>query len=98
MSLIEKMSGLARQMEATQREAEQQQRTYFALVDGVVRLRQRLRVEKKFAEADELRALLEGVGIQVVDGTAGCAYEQIPPALRGRPVGDQWVDGSVGQR
>ena len=60
------------------------------LIAATVRAHQESRLAKNYLVSDLLRAILNEAGIEIVQGTAGYAYEDIPPALKGRPVHDTW--------
>lgn len=64
---------------------------FSSLVSSLVKLQQRYRLEKNYVLSDEVRALLNSVGVKIIQGTAGYDYDKIPAALRGRPVGDTWT-------
>lgn len=60
------------------------------LIAATVRAHQESRLAKNYLVSDLLRAILNEAGIEIVQGSAGYAYEDIPPALKGRPVHDTW--------
>lgn len=91
MSLIAQTHQLAKDAAALAGAASAQQHAFFTLVDGMVRLHQQHRLAKNYEASDALRALLNAAGVQIVQGTGGYAYDKIPPALRGRPIGDSWI-------
>ena len=91
MSLIHDLDQIIRSAESMRAKAAEQQRVYYALINGLVALRQTYRLEKRYDIADELRALLDGVGVEIVQGTAGYAFSEIPAVLKGRQVADTWA-------
>jgi cysteinyl-tRNA synthetase len=90
MSLIAQLTELQKSCARMAQTADQQQRVYFSLIDGMVKLNQQYRVAKNYVVSDALRKLLEDVGVKVQQGTAGYEYDDIPKSLRGRPVQDTW--------
>lgn len=60
------------------------------IITATVRAHQECRLAKNYAVSDLLRAILHEAGIEIIQGSAGYAYEDIPPALKGRPVHDTW--------
>lgn len=90
MSLVQNINDLRAVIDRMDANASKQQMIYFNLIEGVVRIRQHCRMAMSYAVADELRALLESVGVEIIQGTAGYEYENIPPALRGRQIDDTW--------
>ena len=90
MSLIHDCREIQKAIASMAQKAEGQQRVYFNLIQGLVRLQQKHRVAQNYAFSDELHALLTSVNIKVTQGTAGYAYTEIPKELKGRPVDDQW--------
>lgn len=60
------------------------------LISATVKAHQEYRLAKDYAVSDMLREILNEAGIEIVQGTAGYKYEDIPPALKGRPVQDTW--------
>ena len=66
------------------------QRDSFTLTNGIVALAQKARLSRDYETSDSIRELLLSVGIEIVQGTAGYDYEDIPKALKGRQVNDTW--------
>lgn len=62
----------------------------FFLIDNLVKMHQKERLEKNYSVSDKLRELLSDAGVTIIQGTAGYDYENIPPALVGRQVDDTW--------
>lgn len=60
------------------------------LVRNLVALHQKYRLAKNYEVSDALRSVLKQAGVEVVQGTAGYAYAEIPKALQGRQVDDTW--------
>lgn len=62
----------------------------YNLTSALVKAHQEHRLAKNYAVSDMLRGILNEAGIEVVQGTAGYKYENIPPALKNRQVNDTW--------
>lgn len=90
MSLIAATKEIERLLDNLKRQAETQQRTYFAVITGMVALQQKHRVAGNYAVSDEIRAVLNVAGVEIVQGTDGYTFDKIPKSLAGRPVGDTW--------
>jgi cysteinyl-tRNA synthetase len=67
-----------------------QRADFFRLVNNMVKMAQTARVGKSYATSDVIRAILKESGIEIVQGTAGYDYKDIPEALKGRPIDDTW--------
>lgn len=67
-----------------------QRADFFRLVNNMVKMAQTARVGKSYATSDVIRAILKESGIEIVQGTVGYEYKDIPQALKGRPIGDTW--------
>lgn len=81
----------ARQSEAIAAESEIERRNHHRLVNGLVRMAQKARIDQNYALSDEIRALLKDSGIQVLQGTVGYhRFQDIPKELIGRPIIDTW--------
>ena len=90
MSLIAATSEIDALLGNLKRQAEAQQRTYFAVISGMVALHQKHRAAGSYAVSDEIRAVLNAAGVEIVQGTDGYPWDKIPKSLAGRPVGDTW--------
>lgn len=60
------------------------------IVSGIVKIHQAVRLAKSYDLSDALRQVLNAAGIEVIQGTAGYAYNNIPESLKGNPIGDTW--------
>lgn len=90
MSLIHNLAEIRKACESLEDDARKQQHIYYKIIEGVVRLHQKYRLEKNFNVSDELRSLLNEVGIEIIQGNAGYSYEAIPESLKTRQVNDTW--------
>lgn len=90
MSLIFDLKELQHKCGLMEEKTKNQQAIYYAVISGLVKLHQKYRLEKQYLISDELRSLVNSVGIQIVQGTAGYNYEEIPKSLSGRQVDDTW--------
>jgi hypothetical protein len=77
MSLIQDLDDLTRSVRAMQEKSAMQQRMFFRLVDGLVRINQEFRVAKRYDVSDRLRALLAEAGVDVIQGTGGMSWDDI---------------------
>ena len=90
MSLIHDLNEFEKSIERIKAKAAKQQMIYFNLIKGLVRLHQKHRVLKNYAVSDELRNLLNSVGVKIKQGTDGYKYDEIPESLKNMTVEDQW--------
>jgi len=90
MSLIAKCKELNEELGKLSKEAETQQFIYFNLIKSMVQMHQKYRIAKNYTISDEIRTLLNNVGIKIIQGTDGYKYEDIPKSLKGRRVQDTW--------
>lgn len=90
MSLIVDLTEISRMCVLMANKAMEQQKIYFDIINGVVSLHQQYRLANQYVISDELRRLANSVGIQIIQGTAGYKYEDIPEALKGRQINDVW--------
>ncbi|UOF79379.1 cysteinyL-tRNA synthetasE [Caudoviricetes sp.] len=91
MSLIARLDEIEKLVILTKSEAHKKQLAYFKVINGLVSLHQKYRILKNYEVSDELRSLLNSIGIKVIQGTAGYSYEDIPKSLIGRTYDDQWI-------
>jgi len=91
MNAIRGLDMVLRDAAALREAVEKQNRRHNALIAGLVAIQQKHRVAKDYAVADEVRALLNSVGVRLYQGTQGHDYADIPKELKGRPVGDTWI-------
>lgn len=77
-------------VEALKKAVNEQSARLNTLIAATVKAHQEYRLAKDYAVSDMLSEILNEAGIEVVHGTAGYKYEDIPPALKGRPVHDTW--------
>lgn len=92
MSLIHDLKEIQKSLVAMEAKTKEQQAIYFNLINGMVQLAQKYRIEKNFEVSDAIRDLLAGVGVKVTQGTAQYGgYENIPENMRGRQGDDTWV-------
>ena len=75
---------------AVYEQGHKQRADFFRLVSNMVKMAQEARVGKSYATSDVIRAILKASGIEIVQGTAGYEYKDIPQALKGRPISDTW--------
>jgi len=93
MGLMHEVSEIERSLKTLKREANIQQAIYFRLIQGMVKMHQKHRVAKDFAVSDEIRDLLNSLGVSITQGTDGLTYEEIKKRYAKKPqppVGDTW--------
>ena len=90
MSLIADHEEICNNIEKLSRKVKEQQHIYYYLIKGMVELHQKYRIEKNFKVSDNIRNLLNDIGINIIQGTDGYNYEDIPKHLKGRTVQDRW--------
>jgi len=90
MSLIADQKNICRSLENLSEKVKDQQHIYFHMIKGMVELHQKYRIEKQYTISDEIRALLNEIGIVIIQGTSGYKYEDIPKSLKGRQSQDTW--------
>ena len=91
MSLINDHKELIKAIQRSSNKASAQQMTYFKLIEGMVCLHQKYRLEENYPISDEIRSLLNSVGINIIQGTAKYkSYEEIPENMKNRQVNDTW--------
>ena len=90
MSLIHDLKELKQACVAMENATREQQKVYFGVIEGVVKLHQKYRLAKNFMMSDELRGVLSSVGVEIVQGTAAYGHDKIPPSMRGRQIDDTW--------
>lgn len=100
MSLTHDVSEIVNGLNSLQKKAKEQQLQYHQLLQGIVGLHQKHRIAKNYAVSDELRELLNSVGVKIVQGTAQYGgYENIPENLRNMPGDDYYqVDADLLRR
>ena len=91
MSLIADHKKICELLESLSEKTKTQQFIYFDLIKGMVKLHQKYRIEKNYTVSDEIRTLLNDIGIDIIQGTAGYNYDEIPKHLKGRRSEDSWV-------
>lgn len=91
MSLIATARDLSKLTSRIQTEAEIQQKKFFQVIDGIVKLRQKLRHDGYYEISDQIRDVLKEAKIEIRAGTEGRGYGQIPNELKSRPIGDEWI-------
>jgi cysteinyl-tRNA synthetase len=92
MSLIQDTNDIQLAFQNLRRKAEKQQKIYFNVISGVVRLHQEYRIAKNYEISDRLRNILNENGINIIQGTAQYdGYEKIPSNLRSNIADDQWT-------
>jgi cysteinyl-tRNA synthetase len=84
---LKEIRDIAERLEA---EARRKQKAHFDIVCALVKLQQEYRLAKNYSVSDSIRGILNDAGINIIQGTAGYQYEQIPPTLKGRQVNDTW--------
>lgn len=93
MSLVQTVSDIEHQLQYLRQDAKSQQTIYFTLIQGMVELQQKYRVAKQYEHSDKIRALLNSIGIVIVQGTDGMSWDEIERKFKGKPqppVGDTW--------
>lgn len=90
MDLIRNIHDLRKTCDAIEKKARQQSSICFTLISKVVKMHQEQRVAKNYTVSDVLRSLLNDVGVEIVQGTSGYKYEEIPQSLKGRQTEDTW--------
>lgn len=88
--ILTKTTEIISAVTALDAELQEHRRIANALIKGIVKLRQEYRLEKNYFMADQLREILSSVGIEIIQGTAGYEYEDIPKSLKGRQFDDTW--------
>jgi len=73
-----------------ERKIQQQQLSYYTIINSLVKMRQIFRLNKQYELADAIRNLLEDAGIEIIQGTIGYKYNEIPQNLKGRSIDDTW--------
>ena len=91
MSLIRDLGEVEKDIARLKNKVSTQQHIYHKVIAGLVKLHQKHRVAKNYAVSDEIRELLNSVGVKIKQGTAGYKYEDIPESLKGMTVDDQWT-------
>lgn len=91
MSLIQDTKDIKSALDSLENKAKEQQLIYFNLISEMVKLHQKYRILKMYEVSDEIRTALNGVGVQIIQGTAQYdGYENIPSNLRNRQFNDTW--------
>jgi len=76
MSLIYDLQQLQEATKRMEEKAEQMQRNYRAVMDGLVEWQQECRMAKNYHISDRIRQILGGVGVKIVQGAAGLPRDQ----------------------
>ena len=93
MSLLHEVSEIERTLKTLKREATIQQSIYFHLISGMVTLHQKHRVAKDYDTSDEIRDLLNNIGVIITQDTDGMTWDEIQMRFAKKPqppIGDTW--------
>ena len=91
MSLIQDNDDIIAALQRTSNKAKAQQRIYFEIIKQCVAMHQKYRSAKNYEVSDELRGILNSVGVRIVQGTAQFgSYENIPENMRNTLWDDTW--------
>lgn len=90
MSIWNSLDDLARLSDRIRIDGQAQRKAFTRVISDVVAMAQKHRLAKRYDVSDELRAILKTAGIDIVQGTSGYKFDEIPPKLRGRPIDDTW--------
>ena len=88
MSLIFSAKQLQSDIDHVIQEATKQQLIYHKLISELVKLNQQYRLDKQYAIADDIRSLLNSVGIEVKNGSMGMPYSEIQD--KNTLISDTW--------
>ena len=90
MTLLSRLEEIERHVKNAKDAAVKTNLVYFKTVEYLVRKAQLARLAKNYTESDEIRKLLNECGIEIIQGTLGHEYVDIPNSLRGHQVYDTW--------
>lgn len=91
MSLIQDAKEIKTRLNELCVKTNTQQKRYFSVIDGMVKLHQKHRLAKNYQVSDEIRQVLNDCGIKIIQGTAQYkSYADIPDHLKNMTGDDQW--------
>jgi cysteinyl-tRNA synthetase len=91
MTIVSQLSIIRRDLEKVSEEVFKVQSKFYTLICEIVALQQQERINKNYVISDKLREILISADIVIQQGTAGHKYDEIPEALKSRPIGDTWT-------